>query len=68
ITLARRLTGAGSTPPVQRETPGQDQSIAIVGLSCRFPGAPLPPAAPPVGAVGPPPPPPPPPRPPKRRS
>ncbi|MGW4324941.1 acyltransferase domain-containing protein [Nocardia sp. NPDC004573] len=40
ITLARRLTGAGSTPPVQRETPGRDQSIAIVGLSCRFPGAP----------------------------
>ncbi len=40
ITLARRLTGAGSTPPVQRETPAQGQPIAIVGLSCRFPGAP----------------------------
>src|SRR5688500_14147162 len=28
ITLARRLTGAGATPPVQRETPGQERPIA----------------------------------------
>ncbi len=42
ITLARRLTGAASTSPVQRETPDQQLSIAIVGLSCRFPGAPDP--------------------------
>jgi myxalamid-type polyketide synthase MxaF len=42
ITLARRLTGAVSTPLVQRETPDQNHSIAIVGLSCRFPGAPDP--------------------------
>ncbi|WP_327117816.1 acyltransferase domain-containing protein [Nocardia sp. NBC_01730] len=40
VALAGRLTGAGSTPSAQHESPGQEQPIAIVGLSCRFPGAP----------------------------
>ncbi|MGO4617429.1 acyltransferase domain-containing protein [Nocardia sp. 2YAB30] len=40
IGLAGRLTGAGATPSAQHESPGPKQPIAIVGLSCRFPGAP----------------------------
>ncbi|WP_406277313.1 acyltransferase domain-containing protein [Nocardia sp. NBC_00881] len=38
--LASQLTGAGSTPSAQHESPDPEQPIAIVGLSCRFPGAP----------------------------
>ncbi|MEU7769047.1 acyltransferase domain-containing protein [Nocardia sp. NPDC049190] len=43
IALASRLTGAQPEPADQHESPGSAaQPIAIVGLACRFPGAPDP--------------------------
>lgn len=40
IALADQLTGSAGAPSAQYESPDPQQPIAIVGLSCRFPGAP----------------------------